>query len=114
MNEPGINSRSVKVCDDEGETWRHPFLVTLAERQSWLCHHCGCLTSPHTGRPDTATIEHLVPLPLDDRKSKHRNRVSRDPSPAVAANCVMACRRCNSSRGRRPIGEVADSEIAPA
>lgn len=103
MNNHRVNRHSVKVIDAEGETWRHPFLVKLAEQQDWLCCHCGHRASPHIGRPDTATIEHLVLLPIDGRPSKHRNRVPRNPSAKIAAACAMACRRCNGSRGRRAL-----------
>ena len=61
------------------------------ERDGATCVWCA---SPFDERLTTATTEHLVP------------RIKGGPS--WVENEVAACRRCNSARGHRGLGEFAD------
>ncbi|MEY3030693.1 MAG: HNH endonuclease [Ilumatobacteraceae bacterium] len=63
----------------------------ILERDGASCVWCA---SPFDERLNTATTEHLVP------------RIKGGPS--WIENEVAACRRCNSARGHRGLGEFAD------
>ena len=63
----------------------------ILERDGGHCVWCG---SPFDERLNMATTEHLVP------------RIQGGPS--WLENEVAACRRCNSARGNRGLGEFAD------
>lgn len=53
------------------------------------CHYCGVkLIHPDLGGPNAASVEHIVPKSLGGPKSR--------------TNTVMACRRCNGTRGNGP------------
>lgn len=95
---PTLGSRSALVIDHDGPVRRHKLLVKLADRQGWRCCWCGRPTSPHLGRANTATIEHIDP---PDGYRRRANGKPRARHPLRDAECAMACRRCNHLRGRR-------------
>ena len=66
-------------------------MEVILDRDGPTCVWCG---SVFDERINTATTEHLVP------------RIKGGPS--WVENEVAACRRCNSARGHRGLGEFAD------
>ena len=66
--------------------WRRSALLpVLAERQNWRCCYCGGRMDTQKGRPDSATVEHVIPKAKGGTDNP--------------GNLVAACERCNSARG---------------
>lgn len=76
---------------DRGISWE-----SVGERDDWVCHLCGGSVNRLAGtayEPWGATVDHLVPIV--------------DGGAHVWSNVALAHRRCNVSRGARPL-EVSD------
>lgn len=78
--------------DRSGKTkseWR----VALAGAQNWRCAHCGGVMRYNPGSPDSATIEHVIPLANGGLR--------------VWGNEVSAHQACNGRRGSQPVDRIS-------
>ena len=63
-------------------------------RDEFTCIYCGC--DLHGAHPNQITLDHVRPVSAGGSNSEH--------------NLVTACRRCNCSRGNKPIAEFCDTK----
>lgn len=87
-----------------GQYERGVTVLALRKRDGDLCHYCQQETVigrfPKGERPDNmATLEHLLPI---SRGGSH-----------TFANCVVACWRCNITKGNRTVEEFRTSMQTP-
>jgi 5-methylcytosine-specific restriction endonuclease McrA len=69
--------------------------IKVFERDKWRCHLCGVKTPKAkrgTYADDAPELDHLLPL---SQGGAHRY-----------ANVACACRRCNATKGSRPLGQL--------
>lgn len=64
---------------------RQRLLLRLCEAQNWRCCYCGVVTEWGDDGPRQATREHVKATSLGGK--------------STAKNGVMACKRCNTTRG---------------
>lgn len=85
---PAMRKRAIAVRNgDKGISWR-----TIAERDGWRCHLCGAEVEQCGGtahEPKGATVDHIIPIALGGTHTWD--------------NVALAHRRCNISRGARPL-----------
>lgn len=70
-----------------------PFEVL--ERDGWRCHMCGCKTPKRlrgTYDDRAPELDHVVPLAAGGEHSRR--------------NTACACRKCNSAKGAKPLGQL--------
>lgn len=87
----GLRRRRLAESGHRDIHWR-----TVGERDNWICHLCHGFVDPVAGtayEPWGATVDHLIPIA---RGGTHH-----------WWNVALAHRRCNTSRGAKPLGMAA-------
>lgn len=65
-------------------------LHKLIYRDGLFCHYCGCrceISHDNIQRENTATVDHIIPKAIGGLDK--------------IDNCVLACYKCNNSKGRK-------------
>ena len=93
---PNIYIRKKKRQQLAAQIVERIFLRTrAAEAQNWRCCYCGIQCTIERERPHSSTLEHVTPLSKGGTD---------DPD-----NLVMACGKCNLSRGNTSIDEFIEN-----
>jgi len=69
--------------------------IKVFERDGWRCHLCGCKTPRHlrgTCEPNAPEMDHVIPLAAGGTHTW--------------GNVKCSCRRCNGSKGAKPLGQL--------
>lgn len=78
---------------------RPPFITKLFAKQGGRCWISGCQMTMEPGKPNTATVEHIIP----------KSRRKEFPKVKKRDNLRAACHECNNRKGSRTLAEfIAD------
>jgi 5-methylcytosine-specific restriction endonuclease McrA len=83
-----------ELAGDKGITWR-----ALGQRDGWDCHLCGDLVEEKAGtayEPFGATVDHVISIV--------------EGGTHTWDNVRLAHRRCNTSRGSKPVEVIVNGE----